>query len=146
MTGNTPPDPNAGPDQSVWLGMNGTPGEVTVTIDADVTDDGLPSDTLMYEWVFTAEPGTVIGTNEDLTGTLTAEGDYELRLTVSDTELEAFDEVTIYVREDPCEAAKANPLHWIYDGDLDENCYVDLNDFRLLALDWMSCVDPGGCL
>lgn len=145
-TGNTPPDPNAGPDQSVWLGMNGTPGKVTVTIDAFVTDDGLPTGNLSYEWVFTEEPSVVIGTNEDLTGTLTETGDYELRLTVSDGEFEAFDEVTVYVRDDACEAAQANPLYWYYDGDLNGDCYVNMEDFQLLALDWLKCVAPGGCL
>ena len=145
-TGNTPPDPNVGPDQSVWLGMNGTPGEVTVNIDAFATDDGLPSDTLTYEWAFTSDLNTVIGTSEDLSGTLTATGDYEVRLTVSDGEFEGFDEMTIYVRDDACEAAQANPLYWAYDGDLNGDCYVNLSDFQLLAMDWLKCVDPGGCL
>ena len=146
-TGNVAPDPNAGPDQYVWLGKDGTPGEVTVSIDAIVTDDGLPSGILNYAWEQLDGPGVIIDPNdvEDISLTFTEEGDYQFRLTVSDTELESVDTVDVGVRATPCEAAKADPWYWRFEGDIDEDCYVDLRDFELLAADWLKCVNPAGC-
>jgi hypothetical protein len=146
-TGNTPPDPNTGPDRYVWLGKDGTPGEVTVNVDASVIDDGLPSDTLIYTWTQTDGTSVIIDPDdvEDISIIFTEEGDYSFRLTVSDTEFEAIDNLDIGVRSTPCDAAKADPWYWAYDGDLNEDCYVNISDFELLAMDWMNCVDPQGC-
>ncbi len=151
-TGNSPPDPNAGPDQFVWLGKGGTPGEVTVNIDARVTDDGLPSGTLTYFWEQTNDPcdapDVTIDPNnvEDISITFTEEGDYAFSLTVSDGQLQAIDTVAVGVRQTPCEAAQADDWYWYFEPDINEDCFVDLQDFAFVAIDWLKCVAPAGCL
>ena len=47
----------------------------------------------------------------------------------------------IYVADTPCDAAKAHPDYEQINGELDNNCYVDLNDFSTFALHWLECND-----
>ena len=91
--GNTPPDVDAGIDQTLSLpnaaSLNGT-----------VTDDGLPTGTLLISWSQISGPGTVTFNNpssEDTTATFSMAGIYTLRLTADDGELIASDETTITV-------------------------------------------------
>jgi carbohydrate binding protein with CBM35 domain len=147
--GNAPPDPNAGPDQYTWLGKDGTPGQITVSIDARVTDDGEPSGTLTYLWeqVDNGAPTVVISPDdvEDISITFTATGFYQFELTASDGDLERSDSVYVGIGTTPCDAVQQNPYWWYYQGDINEDCYVDLKDFALLAADWLNCLDPAGC-
>jgi hypothetical protein len=65
-----------------------------------VTDDGLPSDTLLYQWTQVSGPGIAAFSNATQRYTdvgFSTNGVYVLRITVSDTELEAYDEVTVTV-------------------------------------------------
>ena len=146
-TGNTAPVIDMGPNQQVWLGQDGTPGQVTAEVDASVTDDGLPAGTLTYEWTQTDGPAVVIDPDdeEDISVTFTEIGDYGFRLTAGDTALSVSDTVWVSVRETPCQAAQASSAYQAYKGDLDDNCYVDLSDFAILAMDWLKCADPEGC-
>lgn len=147
--GNAPPDPNAGPDQYTWLGKDGTPGQITVNINARVTDDGYPSGTLTYLWeqIANEAPTVVISPDDvkDISITFTEAGFYGFRLTASDGELEGTDSVYIGIGTNPCDAVQQNPYWWSYQGDINEDCTVDLKDFGLLAIDWLNCLDPAGC-
>jgi hypothetical protein len=91
---NRAPVVNAGPDQTILPGN-------AATLDGTVTDDGLPSPpALTTRWSTVSGPGTVTfgdANAVDTTATFSAEGVYVLRLTASDGELLASDDVTITV-------------------------------------------------
>jgi lysophospholipase L1-like esterase len=90
---NQPPNVNAGADQSIAFGA-------TATLDATVTDDALPGGTLTTSWSKLSGPGTVTFGNSntvDTTATFSASGVYVLRLTGSDGQLSASDDVTVTV-------------------------------------------------
>jgi len=100
ITVNPPSEPNqapvvdAGPNQSIVFGD-------AVSLDATVTDDGLPGLPLTYQWTAVSGPGTVTFADpsaEDTTASFSEPGEYVLRLTVSDSDLEGSDELTVRVR------------------------------------------------
>lgn len=94
---NIPPVVNAGLDQTITL-----PGGAT--LDATVTDDGLPSPpTLTTTWSKFSGPGTVTFGNAntiDTTAAFSIAGVYTLRLTASDGALSVSDDVIITVTSD----------------------------------------------
>ncbi len=90
---NQPPVVDAGIDQSVTLPN-------AAALDGAVSDDGLPNPpgTLTTTWSMVSGPGNVTFGNAnaiDTTATFSAAGSYVLRLTASDSDLSAFDEVTV---------------------------------------------------
>jgi Calx-beta domain len=94
-TGNQAPSVSAGPDQTVTLpnsaSLNGT-----------VIDDGLPNPpaAVSTTWSKISGPGTVTFVNAnavDTSASFSVEGTYVLRLTASDSALQASDDVTITV-------------------------------------------------
>lgn len=91
---NQPPVVDAGADQTITLPSS-------ATLSGSATDDGLPvGGSLTVTWSKTSGPGTVSFANPNAAGTTASfseAGAYVLRLTASDTELTAFDEVTITV-------------------------------------------------
>lgn len=94
-SGNRAPDVSAGLDQQVTL-----PAQATLS--GSVTDDGLPNPpgTLSSTWTPQSGPGTVSFGNANspsTTASFSGPGTYVLRLTGSDTQLSAFDEVTVTV-------------------------------------------------
>jgi len=92
-TSNIAPTVAAGLDQSIALPSG-------VSLDATVTDDGLPSGTLTHAWSTVSGPGTVTFANAalvDTTATFSAAGVYVLRLTASDGALSANDTVQVTV-------------------------------------------------
>ncbi|GEM_PF-1295024 len=91
-TPNTAPSVNAGADLSVAHSVN------SVSLNASVSDDGLPSNNLSYSWTQESGPATASfgsASSEDSTATLPQSGTYVFRLTVSDGDLSAYDEVTV---------------------------------------------------
>ncbi|HEY0606206.1 MAG TPA: hypothetical protein VGD58_25010, partial [Herpetosiphonaceae bacterium] len=89
---NQAPAVDAGPDQKI------TDLAATVTLTSTVTDDGLPSGTLDLTWSLVAGPGSVTfaDAHAGTTGaTFSQPGVYTLRLTASDGEETASDEVLI---------------------------------------------------
>jgi hypothetical protein len=93
--GNIAPLADAGPDQRVDLGT-------TVRLDGSAADDGLPDPpaTLVTTWSNDSGPGTVaFGDSGALstTATFSVVGTYVLRLTVSDSEFERSDTVSVEV-------------------------------------------------
>jgi RHS repeat-associated protein len=92
---NTPPLVDAGPDQTITL------PEDQVAIAGTVTDDGLPTGgTLALSWTALAGPGPVTFGDASAASTnaqFVADGTYVLRLTASDSQLAAYDDVTVVV-------------------------------------------------
>jgi hypothetical protein len=95
-TVNQPPMVNAGPDQTIIL-----PAGVTLT--GTISDDGLPAGSPVSQtWSQVSGPGTVNFSNPaaaNTTATFSMTGSYVLRLTASDGELLASDDVTVTVSD-----------------------------------------------
>jgi uncharacterized protein YjiK len=94
-SGNNPPSVDAGPDQSVVL-------PASATLDATVTDDGLPNPpgVVTTLWSQVSGPGPVrFGDPNavDTTAGFNIPGTYVLRLSATDGELNPIDDVTITV-------------------------------------------------
>ncbi|HSS19125.1 MAG TPA: PKD domain-containing protein [Pyrinomonadaceae bacterium] len=91
---NFPPTVNAGADQSVTL-----PG--AASLNGSTTDDGLPAgSTLVNQWSQVSGPGTTVFANASApvtTASFDLPGTYVLRLTSTDSQLTAFDELTVMV-------------------------------------------------
>ncbi len=126
-------------------------GERVFTIDATVTDDGLPDPpaAVGFTWAVTGGNTDNIAITppdpptdpvaEDVEVTVTAVGTYELTLTADDGDKDASDTVTVNVLENACEAAKAAGVELIV-GDVNEDCIVDMGDVMVMAGDWLSCI------
>jgi diacylglycerol kinase family enzyme len=85
---------NAGADATIQL------PEDSVALDATVTDDGLPSNTLTYTWSVSSGPAGATFTDasaEDTTVTFVDAGTYVLELTASDSALQGSDTVQVTV-------------------------------------------------
>ena len=107
LPGNEPPTVNAGPDLSV------THPEAA-TLGGAVNDDGLPrGSTLLVTWSKVSGPGGVTFADPNAAATTArfgAPGTYVLRLTASDTEFAAHDEVSVTVGgENRAPAVSAGP-------------------------------------
>jgi hypothetical protein len=93
---NQPPAVRAGTYQAIRFPQ-------AATLRGVVTDDGLPADArLSITWSKQSGPGTVIfadATAMMTTATFSQPGTYVLRLTANDTELTAFDDVQVSVRQ-----------------------------------------------
>ena len=92
---NQAPTVNVGPDRIATL-------PAAVTLDATVTDDGLPSPPAMVTtlWSMESGPGTVTFGNSaavDTTASFSTPGTYVLRLTASDSGMSEFDDLTVTV-------------------------------------------------
>ncbi len=98
VAGNQPPAVNAGADRTASLTAA---GNVTLQLEGSVTDDGLPSPpSLTAQWTRVSGPAPVTFANAGLpttTATFTAAGTYVLRLSASDGERTASDDVTVTV-------------------------------------------------
>ncbi len=96
--GNAPPSVSAGPDQSVEISAG-------AFLDGTITDDGLPDPPATTTALWTQESGPaganiVSPTAEDTNVTFSQTGNYVFRLTGDDSELSAFDEVSVTVTVD----------------------------------------------
>jgi K319L-like, PKD domain len=92
---NEPPTVDAGPDQAITLPAS------SVDLQGAVSDDGRPSGILTATWSQLSGPGPVEfddPASPATTARLPAVGEYVLRLTASDTQLEASDDVHRDVR------------------------------------------------
>ena len=94
-TNNIAPEVDAGEGQSIQL-------PASATLDATVTDDGLPNPpaAVTVTWTKQSGPGTVTFGNAnavDTTASFSAPGTYMLRLTASDSVLESYDEIIVTV-------------------------------------------------
>lgn len=139
-TFNTGPTVNAGADQYIWLGHQGTPGAASAFLNATAEDDGLPQP-LTYLWEQVSGPTVTISPNnvEDITVDFTEAGDYVFRLTVSDGAESNSDTIRVFVGTDACAAAKAVPGFTVNRMDFDSNCLVNLSDLATFAVQWLDC-------
>lgn len=95
---NNPPMVEAGPNQEVTLPFG-------AQMSASASDDGIPSDTLIYSWTVLSGDQSLVSFNsntiEDPFVNFQDSGTFVLQLTVSDGSLSATDEVTIQVNANP---------------------------------------------
>jgi len=137
LADNRPPQVDAGADVVTWL----EGGPRIGNLDATVADDGEIS-AYTVQWTVVSEPSggaAVIGTAtaEDTSITLTAPGEYVLRLEAFDGEYSGSDTVTINVYSDRCQAARSLPDYEPLIGDLNGDCRVDDLDLALLNEHWL---------
>jgi len=124
-----------------YLGQGGIPGQVIVSLDAAVVDDG---PIVSYAWTQLAGPATAVinsPASEDTTITITEEGHpYQFQLTVSDGLRSSVGVVEFHVDDTVCEAALRKPnTHNI--ADINYDCLVNLGDFQAMASAWLNCID-----
>jgi RHS repeat-associated protein len=93
---NQPPTVNAGIDQSILIPNS-------ATLSGNASDDGYPSGSaLQTTWTKTSGNGNVTFSNQNsvsTTASFSQAGIYVLRLTATDSQLNAFDEITITVNQ-----------------------------------------------
>jgi hypothetical protein len=137
---NFPPTVNAGDNVTTWV----TDGSIDVALDATVTDDGYLQP-YTVQWTVVSEPNdpnsaVAVITDpsaEDTVVTLSASGEYVLKLEANDGEYTGSDTVTINVYNDSCEAAQSLPDYVPLVGDLNGDCRVDIDDMLLLLENWL---------
>ena len=132
---NLPPEVDAGPDIVTWL----QDGPRTGSLDATITDD----DAYTVQWTVVSEPNQGDAAiespgAEDTSITLSATGQYVLRLEASDGEYSGSDTITINVYSDSCRAAQSLPDYEPLLGDLNGDCKVDDADMALLQEEWLA--------
>jgi hypothetical protein len=108
---NNPPLVGAGVDQTITL-------PATASLNGSASDDGLPNPpaTLTRTWSKVSGPGTVTFSNPNIlnpTATFSAAGVYVLRLTASDSALQATDELTVTVNAAPPPPPSGTTYKWI---------------------------------
>ncbi len=156
-TDNAAPIVNAGADQYLWLNNAGDPAAATVNLAGTVTDDGLPSGTLTRLWTQASGPAQIIDPNGVIIATqvtantnnislvLPAAGTYQFVLTANDSAITSSDTVQVVVATTPCLAAKATPGYAPITGDIDGDCFVNLNDLAVFATHWLECNSLAPC-
>jgi|GEM_PF-4025529 len=110
---NRAPSVDAGSNQTVTL-----PG--SATLDATITDDGLPGSALTTTWSKLDGPGTVTFGDPDVvdtTASFSTDGAYELLLTADDGELTNSDVLTVTVYQ---EGTQANTIEIRVEADYDD--------------------------
>ena len=120
---------------TTWL----TDGTVDVNLDATVIEDG---GLYSVAWSVVSEPdeGTTVITDtaaEDTVVSLSATGQYLLKLEADDSEYTGSNTVTINVFADGCEAAKSLPDFQLIPGDINEDCIVNELDMAILEAHWL---------
>lgn len=146
VNNNDAPDVKAGLDQGVWLGMNGTAGQVTVTLNGTTEDDGLPNPPgkLTLTWSQVSGPTvTIVSADAAIASvSITQTGTYQFKLSATDGEFSAEDNVVVYVGENACQASHMMPGSPAYSTyDFNQDCLVNLVDFADFAADWLNCTD-----
>jgi len=134
---NIAPRVNAGADVVTWL----KEGPRTGNLDATVTDDGALKP-YTVQWTVITEPAAGAAviqtpTAEDTSITLSAVGQYVLKLEAFDGEYTSSDTITINVYNNSCEAAQSLPNYVPLVGDLNGDCKVDDADLALLQANWL---------
>lgn len=141
---NNPPVVGAGADQGVWM----DPNLITVTLNATVTDDGLPipPGTLIFLWTQISGPTSAVinsPTTKNTTVRLYEYGKYEFQLAVNDGGVypDQTDTVVIAFGQDACKASHLLTGTGYYSGDFNTDCIVNLEDLAFLAAGWLNCTD-----
>ncbi len=138
---NVIPRINAGPDVSLILTDTDS-----IVIDAVGTD--INGDALNYEWLVVGPEGGVefiSGADvEKPTVKFNRQGVYTFHVTVNDgiagLDGSIFDEMVVTATSPTC--AETIALGKVLATDLNQDCRVDLEDFAMIAADWVRCYDP----
>jgi hypothetical protein len=133
----SPPVVDGGADIVTWLADT----QVTVNIDATVTDDGVCT----YAWtaITAGAPAPSPADAVDTSIVFTSRGVYEYRLTATDDGgLQGSDTVRIVIGTSACDASHLDTGAAYNAADVNQDCIVDLEDFiELIAADWLTCTD-----
>ncbi len=138
----------------IWLDPV-DPSNTIIVLDGTVIDD--EQSALTTTWTIIAqdpaEASVVIDDPSavDTFVTVNSTGYYQFQLTAEDALWTDSDSVTFIVHTTACEAAyndpddilathPANGLSGRVIGDIDGDCDVDLEDFSVLAVDWLDCI------
>ncbi|MEN6308936.1 MAG: hypothetical protein ABFD91_14400, partial [Anaerohalosphaeraceae bacterium] len=120
-------------------------GSTPINVDAEIYD--AHGDDITYKWerIGTGPAAVISATDvEDPTITFTEVGTYTFRLTINDGVYgltnNIYREFTIKIEQATCERVKTDGL--LMTGDINADCKVNLDDFALIALDWLKCNDP----
>ncbi len=135
---NQAPQVDAGPDLLTWLADDGVRAK---NLDTTVTHDKAYT----VQWMVVSEPDDPNNPDavitdpsaEDTSITLSALGEYVLKLEASDGEKNGSDTITINVYNNGCEAARSLPHYVPFPGDLNGDCRVDELDLAILEADWL---------
>lgn len=141
---NAAPTVDAGPEQVVWLGKSGTPGQDLVMLDGTTSDDGLPTSTYTRTWSQISGPEVTISPDDtdDTSVTVTARGTYVFELMADDGDRQSADTVQVIVGTDSCDASHLSTEDPYDAGDWNQDCIVDLQDFAaLISANWLDCTD-----
>ncbi len=137
---NLAPVITAGSDASAWL----VDGTASVQLAGQILeDDGWPV-AATTTWSIINEPNPLNPAAIDnaallnATVTMKEAGNYTLLLTTTDTEHTVTDDMVITIYADSCAAAKAVPGFTLLVGDHDEDCQVDIDDFAMMAANWLT--------
>jgi pectate lyase len=142
----SPPDVNAGADQTTWLGHSGIPGQEVVYLNGTTSDDG--PYTVLWTQVSNGAQSVAISPNnvDDTSVTITQHGTYEFRLTADDGSGQVSDTVRIYVGTGTCEASHLSTGEAYAAGDFNHDCVVNMLDAALFAVEWQDCTNSlTGC-
>lgn len=124
-TGNSAPTVDAGADQIIHS------PRVYATLSGTIIDDGEGTGGLESTWSQVSGPATVEFTGDihqsQVRVRFPAEGTYQMRLSATDGELSASDDVIVTVNPGLC------PV-----GDVNGDCMTTFADLELLALDWLA--------
>ena len=116
-----------------------------LTLHGFVYDDGLPQ-AASISWSVTAKPeGADDPVFADINSPETSvefnqQGVYQLTLTADDTTASISDIITVTVIDPTCQDVKDAGL--IIVADVNQDCYVDLSDFAVIAVSWLECNNP----
>jgi hypothetical protein len=131
---------NAGPDLQLVMTDSDS-----ILIDAVGSD--LNGDALTYQWTVVGPAAVEFLTGIDVekpTVKFTQQGVYTFRGAVTDgkagPEGDIFDEVVITVTSPTCQ--EAIEAGYFLETDINGDCHVNLEDFALMAADWVRCYDP----
>jgi hypothetical protein len=141
------------PDQVIWLGKSGTPGQEVAALSATAVDDGVPTPpgAMTYTWTQVANGAPTVsivpnpGNALNASVTFTATGVYLFQFKADDSNMQSTATVKVVVGTNSCHASYLNGKNY-NSKDFNEDCIVDLTDFADFAADWMICTDvPANC-
>lgn len=134
--------------KDVYAWLDEATGKVDVLMDATVDND--PGETVTYSWTLSPvdDPNVVFDSTstEDPTLTISKVADYTLTLSVNDGVWEDQSaSARVSVSINACQAARQTPdYRGNLDGDLTDDCVVNLEDIAVIAQDWLGETTLGG--
>ncbi|MBN1764893.1 MAG: hypothetical protein JW860_06515 [Sedimentisphaerales bacterium] len=156
---NAEPVADAGEDVHAWLGMDdghdSDPCSAYVELDgSNSSDDGLPDPPgeLSTLWVQTAGPDVTINNATSAVANITvtqlasnnedgSASPYVFQLTVGDGQFVDSDSMVVTFTSNSCLASHEEDGSDYHEGDINQDCIVDLDDFYEIASNWFQCTN-----